>query len=134
NESTHLGGTRSAERGVRSDGTGLHPAVLSLIEWRGRNAGRHVVPERERSKRRLSLNRGEAAGGDSNGGKGRGEGRNPVRVVDTFASIARVGPSSQPWALGRNPFGIGEGNELGQRRHRDEVGRKNGARGATRPT
>src|SRR4051794_22321354 len=34
-------------------------------------------------------------------------GRNPFGVVDLFPTIPRVARSEQPWALGRNPFGIG---------------------------
>src|SRR6476619_3808586 len=34
-------------------------------------------------------------------------GRNPFGVVDLFPTIPRVARSSQPWALRRNPFGIG---------------------------
>src|SRR2546430_511736 len=32
--------------------------------------------------------------------------RNPVGVVPIRAGLPRVARSSQPWALGRNPFGI----------------------------
>jgi hypothetical protein len=33
-------------------------------------------------------------------------GRNPFRVVDSSKLLPRVVRSSQPWALGQNPFGI----------------------------
>jgi len=37
----------------------------------------------------------------------RKKGRNRVAVDDYFRHFPRVARSSQPWALGRNPFGIG---------------------------
>ncbi len=36
------------------------------------------------------------------------KGRNPIGVVGHSAIPPRVARSSQPWALGRNPFGIGK--------------------------